>query len=589
MSNLIKTIFGSCLGVIAAFLVIALVGGSILGFIASKAEQGKPVKANSVLHLTFDTAIPEQTGNAEVDFSDFSTEKKLGLTDLVKAIKTAKTDDKIKGIYLNVNTMALGAAKASVLRDAIEDFKNSEKFVIAYSKAYSQGGYYLSSVADKVYLNPLGGVDFRGYGVALTFFKDALEELGIEMEVFKVGKFKGAVEPFVLNKLSDENRLQIEEFLNGLWNEAKRDIATSRGKSVADLEQIANDYSGRNASSALTAGLIDAVAYEDEALADISTRLGIEKKDRVNLIKLGDYFRSAVKKKTGGKNRVAIIYAEGSIIDGKSEAGQIGDNTYVKIIRKLRKNDKVKAIVLRVNSGGGSAMASENIWRELKLCQEAGKTVVTSMGDYAASGGYYISCASDRVFAEPNTITGSIGVFGLMPNMTELLNDKMHLHFDTVKTNKYATSFLPTQKMTEEEKAIMQNQTNSIYDIFLTRVKDARDFPSKDAVNEIAQGRVWTGRKALELGLVDKLGGLDNAVASAVTLAGLDEYRIAEYPKQKTPVEKMLQQLTGEDLSISNSVLKSQLGEYYPYYENLQRVKQMKGVQAIMPFTLEVY
>ena len=589
MKNFLKIIFGSCLGVILAFGALILIGGAIGSAIASSADKGKDVKSNSVLHLTLDEPIPEQTGNVEVDFAAFSTEKTLGLHDIVRTIDAAREDDKIKGIYLDVTSVAVGSASSTVIRDAVQEFKDSGKFVLAYSKYYSQGGYYMASVADKVYVNPMGGVDFKGYGANLTFFKEMLDELGVKMEVFKVGKFKGAVEPFVLNELSKENRHQISQYIHGLWQVTKDDIGASRGKTSEQLEEIANEYSAFKAEGALSTGLVDAIGYEDELLLDMSTRLGLDEDDKINFITPQDYFPTAKKKSNFSiKDKIAVVYAEGSIVDGEGENAQIGDKKYVEIFRKLRKNDKVKAIVVRINSGGGSAMASENMWRELELCRAAGKPVVASMSDVAASGGYYMACASDSIFAEANTITGSIGVFGLFPITKELMNEKLHINFDSVKTSKFAASFNPTQEMTEEEKAIFQQGTEDVYTKFMTRVKDARGYPSLEAVDEIAQGRVWTGTKALEIGLIDRFGGLDEALSAAASLAGLEEYRTTEYPKQKEPLVKLMEELTGEKANISEKVVKAELGEYYQYYNQLKTWKEMKGVQAKMPFNVEI-
>ncbi|MGK0366515.1 MAG: protease-4 [Saprospiraceae bacterium] len=589
MKNFLKIIFGSCLGVIFAFVAVIFIGGAIGSAVASNANNGKEVKSNSVLHLQLDKAIPEQTGNVEMNFAAFSTEKTLGLHDIVSSIDAAREDDKIKGIYLDITSMSIGSASASVIRNAIQEFKDSGKFVLAYSKSYTQGGYYMASVADKVYVNPMGGVDFRGYGANISFFKEMLDEVGVKMEVFKVGKFKGAVEPFILNELSDANRLQIRQYINGLWDITKQDIGASRGKTTAQLEAIANEYGAFKAEGALSTGLVDAIGYEDELLLDMSTRLGLEEDKKLRLITPQDYFPSTKEESDYSiKDKVAVVFAEGSIVDGEGENAQIGDKKYVEIFRKLRKDKKVKAIVVRINSGGGSAMASENMWRELELCRAAGKPVIASMSDVAASGGYYMACASDSIFAEANTITGSIGVFGLFPITKELMNEKLHINFDSVKTSKFAASFSPTQEMTEEEKAIFQASTEDIYETFMTRVKDARGYPSLDAVNEIAQGRVWTGTKALEIGLIDRFGGLQDAIGAAASMAGLDEYRTSEYPKQKEPLVKLIEELTGDKANISEKVVKAELGEYYQYYNQLKTWKEMKGVQAKMPFNIEI-
>ncbi len=589
MKNFFKIIFGSCLGVLLAFGAFLLIGTILIGSLAGQADEVKDVKANSVLKFTFEDLIPEQTGNTVVDFAEFNSEKVLGLHDIVKGIRGAQDDDRIKGIHLDITNLPAGSASASVLRDEITDFKNSGKFVTAYSKYYTQGGYYLASAADKIYVNPMGGVDFRGYGATISFFAEMLDEIGVKMEVFKVGTYKGAVEPFVRNELSEENRLQISQYINGLWDVTKADIAASRGTSVTALEQIADEYKSFNAEGALSTGLVDVIGYEDEVLEEIRTRLGVEDEEKIHFISINDYFPSVKDEKGPSGDRIAVVYAEGGIVDGDGEAAQIADREYVDVIRKLRKNDKVKAIVLRVNSGGGSAMASENIWRELKLCREAGKPVVTSMGDVAASGGYYIACASDSIFAEPNTITGSIGVFGLFPITKELVNEKLYLNFDTVKTSEMATAFNSLYELSQKEKNLLQNNTEQVYERFMTRVMEARNYPNLEAVNKVAQGRVWTGAKAMEIGLVDRMGGLQEAKAAAATLAGLNEYRTVEYPKRKEPIEKILEELMGDDkASVAQSVIKAETGDMYKYYEQAKQIKQMKGVQAVMPFSVVI-
>lgn len=589
MKNFLKIIFGSCLGVVLAFVAVILIGSAIVGSIAAGADKGKEVKSNTVLHLELNEAIPEQTGNTEINFQEFSTTQKLGLHDIIHTINSAQEDDKIKGIYLDVTSVPLGSASATAIRDAVKEFKDSGKFVLSYSKSYSQGGYYLASVADKVYVNPLGGVDFRGYGAVISFLKEMLDEIGVDVEVFKVGKFKGAVEPVTRTELSEENRYQIRQYIEGLWKVNKEHIGASRSKSTAELEEVANNYGAFKAEGALASGLVDVIGYEDEVLSEMQTRLGLEDDKKIHFITPKDYFPSIKKSSDFSiKDKIAVVFAEGSIVDGKGEAAQIGDTKYVKIFRKLRKNDKVKAIVVRINSGGGSAMASENMWRELELCRAAGKPVIASMSDVAASGGYYMACASDSIFAERNTITGSIGVFGLFPITKELMNDKLHIRFDSVKTSKYAASFNPAFQMTDDERAILQNSTEEIYDTFITRVMDARKFPNKEAVKEIAQGRVWTGEKALEIGLIDRFGGLDEAVAAAASLAGLESYRTVDYPVQKDPVTKLMEELTGETLDVSAKVLKANLGEYYEQYNQLKTLREMKGVQARMPFNLEI-
>ena len=591
MNQFFKFVFASCLGVFLASIALCALSFFIMvGIAGSGNKQTVDVKSNSVLHLKLNNPIPEQTNNLEMNPFDLSQQEILGINDIVASIEHAKEDKKIEGILLDLGTqLSAGFASSTTIRNALIDFKDSGKFILAYSKNYSQGTYYLASTADKVYLNPLGGIDFHGIAATVPFFKEMLDKVGIHMQVFYAGQFKSATEPYRRNDMSEQNRLQLREFLDPLYNNYLSAIGESRNKSVPELKEMANSLKLSLADNALRMGMVDEVGYIDNVLGDIHERLGLGEKDKVKTISLEDYANSFSNKTNYKiKDKVAVVYAEGAIMMDQGERGNIVDNDYVKIIRKLRKDDKVKAIVLRVNSPGGSALASENIWREFVLAKEAGKPIVVSMGDYAASGGYYIACMADKIYAEPNTLTGSIGVFSMIPNMGELYNDKLGIHFDTVLTSKYSVGLNAVFEMDEYEKNHWQESTDNMYEIFLKRVAEGRDM-NRDQVHEIAQGRVWIGNKAKQIGLVDEIGTIDEAIAAAAELAELEEYRLTSFPKQIDPMQELINELTGQkdDDAIRGQILQKELGEHYKMYQHLKEMINTKGVQARLPFMLQ--
>jgi len=587
MGQFFKFLFASCLGILLAFALLFGIGALVVGRIASQADQPKEVKANTVLHLKLNQPIPEQTNNVEIDPFNLEREDVLGLNAMVNSIERAKSDDDIKGVFIEADQLnGAGMASASVIRDALVDFKASGKFVIAYAKYYSQGAYYLASTADSLYVNPLGLVDFRGPSAQIPFFKDLLDKVGLNMQVFYAGKFKGATEPYRFNEMSKENRMQIRTYLSDIYEVMLQDLSASRGLSVKELRRLADEYTGINPKDAVAAGMVDGAAHRDIALDALRNRLGLEEEEDIKMIGIADYNNSnPVDKDYTIKDKIAVIYAEGGIVDGKGGIGTIGDKKYVKYIQEARRDDGVKAIVLRVNSPGGSAMASENIWRELTLAKEAGKPVVVSMGDYAASGGYYISAPADSIFAEPNTLTGSIGVFLLIPDASELMEDKLGIHFDTVKTGDLSVGINPLFPLSPEESRIMQNRTERMYETFLERVSEGRGM-SRDSVHAIAQGRVWTGKAAIDVGLVDALGGMEQALSSAASLAELEEYRITEYPKVKDPFQQLLEEFMGEESVQAERVLQSEMGEWYPMYQHYKQIRDSRGAQARLPFVV---
>lgn len=590
MNSFIKNIFASCLGVGLAILLLGFFGFILLaGIAASGGEQKVDVNPKTVLHLKFDQPIPEQTNNVEMNPFALESQDILGLNEIVSTIEHAATDENIEGILLDLESgVGAGVATAATLRQAILDFRESGKFVIAYSKYYTQGAYYVASAADKVYVNPLGGIDFHGFSAMIPFFKDMLDKVGIKMQVFYAGDFKSATEPYRRNEMSEQNRLQLREYLEPVFNNFLAEMGESRTKSVAELRTLADELKIRDAEDAVAYGLADETGYIDNVIADLKERLELKQEDKLQTVELEGYANSFKKDKGSGKEKIAVVYAEGSILANQGERGTIVDDKYVKMLRKIREDEKIKAIVLRVNSPGGSAIASENIWRELSLAKEAGKKVVVSMGDYAASGGYYISCMADKILAEPNTLTGSIGVFQMLPNASELFEDKIGMHWDSVKTTAHSTGLNPFFDLSEREREFLQSSTDHIYQLFLQRVAEGRNM-SKEEVHAIAQGRIWVGTKAKEIGLVDEVGGLQEAIASASELAGLKEYRIAEYPYQKDPLQEFIEELTGQgdDDAIHQKLLEKELGSYYPYYKAVKEMTGMKGMQARLPVIVD--
>ncbi len=598
MQQFFKFVFASCLGVllstlVLSFLAIALVGGAAASLGSKKAVSVRP---NSVLELNFNAALPEKTNNVAQEGFTLENKDVVGLFDVLSAIDYAKTDDDIKGIYLDLDSAPGGMSTRSNLRDALIDFKESGKFIVAYSKFYTQSAYYLASVADDISVHPtsmLGGVEFTGFGRQIPFYKNALDKLGIKMEVYYAGQFKSATEPYRLTEMSEQNRRQIKEYLGPLYEKFLADISASRDVTVPELKRIANEWLIRDPSDAVKYKLIDRVAYKDEVLDLLREKIGLEAKDKIYKVGLEDYVAKArTNVDYSVKDKIAVIYAEGTITSGKDMQGSITDDDYAPMIRKIRQDDKIKGIVLRVNSPGGSALSSESIWRELSLATKEGKPVVVSMGDYAASGGYYIACMADKIYAEPTTITGSIGIFSMIPNASGLLQDKIGLTLDTLNlaTNASAINSIPFLDHTPKFKAVFQEMTDEGYEQFLSRVAAGRDM-TRDEVHEIAQGRVWTGEKAKELGLVDELGGLEEAIAEAQKLANLENYRITEYPKVKDPLQQFMDKWLNPNsasTSAKQAVLQAEMGELYPYYQHLKEMTEMKGPQARMPFFIEI-
>ncbi|TDS17173.1 signal peptide peptidase SppA [Sphingobacterium paludis] len=571
-------------------IVVVLFFAVIIGLIMSTVSQmgsGKEidVPSNAVLYVSLNHAITERTSENPLEglnLPGYGDMKSLGLNDIIGRIAAAKEDSRIKGIYLNPTYVNTGMASLKEIRDALLDFKKSGKFVVAYSDSYTQKAYYIASVADKVYLNPEGGLEFNGLSSSIAFVKDALQKLGVDMQVVKVGTYKSAVEPFILNEMSAANRMQVTAYLESMYGSFLTNVSEGRKISVDSLRYVANNYLIRNADDAVRYKFVDGKLYKDELLAELKKRLNVEKKKDIPSVSLLDYVGASGKEKTG--DRVAVLYAYGDIVDGEGSDLNIGGDRFSRELRKLRTDDRVKAVVLRVNSPGGSALASDIIAREVELTK-AVKPIVVSMGDYAASGGYYISALADSIFAEKETLTGSIGVFGLIPNLQGLLNNKLGIRFDEVKTGKYAGLMSsPDKPLTEEEKAIIQAEVNRIYGTFTGKVAKGRNM-AVAAVDSIGQGRVWTGSQALENGLVDGVGDVQRAVRSAAAKAKLKDYKLVYYPNVKDPFSSLLG--TSKE-KIKAWMLGEELGEYRQYVEQLQTITRSSGIQARMPYTIEI-
>ena len=583
---------GNVLAVIVglfAFSVLALViFFGVIGVIASSSEKEVTLEANTLLHLDLNgRALVERTSEDDQFFSSFldpfGGESTAGLVNLKKAIGEAKTNDNIKGIYLNTGLIGAGQAGLLELREALVDFKTSGKFIIAYDEAYSEGGYFLASVADELYLNPLGGIDFNGFSSEGIFLKGFFEKVGIKPEVFRVGEFKSAVEPFILDKMSPENRLQTQYFLDDINRQAIELIATSRGIAKDSLFRINNQMLVRKPKDAVTYKLATALKYEDEVHSLLKKKLGLKEDDVLTTINATDLGSMAKSKNITSSNRIAVILAEGDIVDGNVE-GAISSEKFAKEIRKARKDENIKAIVLRVNSPGGSILASDVIWREMSEAKKV-KPVIVSMGEVAASGGYYISAPADTIVAQPNTITGSIGIFGILFNVQELVNDKLGVTTDVVSTGELSDFGNMGRPLTEVERTILQSGVEDGYETFIARVAEGRGM-HPDSVRKVASGRVWTGTQAKARGLVDVLGGLDTAIgiAAAKIKAG-DDYRVVYYPETKPWFEELMMTFSDQ---VQVRILQTQLGDQYPLYQKIQKLKQYQGVQVRMPQDLVI-
>ncbi|OJX50273.1 MAG: signal peptide peptidase SppA [Flavobacterium sp. 38-13] len=584
--NFLKNVFSTVLGLFV-FLFILFFGFIIIAALFGNNEKTVTVKDNSVIELNLEEVTNDYAGKfLYEDFEFLNEEKTNGLSDVINAIDAAKTDSKIKGISILNNISLLGMAQSKALRDKLEDFKKSGKFVVAYANSYSQKEYYLNSVADTIYLNPVGEMDFKGLSSEVMFYKDFQEKTGIKMEVIRHGKYKSAVEPYLANEMSEANREQISVLLNSVWNSVVADISKSRNISVDRLNEIANGLLARTPEMAKTEKLIDKIAYEDEYHDGIRKALKVKKDEEYNTVSIIDYAHknSTTGKKPATDNTIAIIYAQGTILSGEGDVNIIGEGSMRRSLQKARKDKNVKAIVLRIDSPGGSALTSDLIWREIELTKKV-KPVVVSMGNVAASGGYYIACNASKIFAEETTITGSIGVFGTLPNITKLTNN-IGIHTEQVKTHQNAAGYSIFLPLDEGTKGTLQESVENIYKVFVGRVAQGRNMKF-EAVDSIAQGRVWTGTDALKIGLVDKIGGMDDALKEAAKLANIKEYKTADFPAY----EKKFGDLFGgmPFMKSKESFIKEEVGEEnYQMIEQIRRMSAQKGMQALLPYEINI-
>lgn len=580
LGNVLATIVGMFI-----FFMLFFFGIVIIATVFGGDTEIVEVKNNSVIELNLEHIKNDYAGKYKDPWMALLSDKKVGLTDIINAIEVAKTDDDIKGISILNDESELGMSQSKALRDELESFKKSGKFVMAYANSFTQKEYYLNSVANTIYLNPVGEMDFKGLSSEIMFFKDFQEKSGMKMEVIRHGKYKSAVEPFLENKMSDANREQISALLNAVWNSVTTDISKSRNVSVAKLNEIANGLLARTPEMAKAQRLVDVVAYEDVYHDAIKKALKVEKEKDYNKVSILDYTKkvSTTSKITDSKDKIAIIYAQGEIKSGEGDVNDIGEGSMRRSLREARKNKDVKAIVLRINSPGGNALTSDLIWREIELTKKV-KPVVVSMGNYAASGGYYIACNANKIFAENNTITGSIGVFGILPNFSQLVT-KVGIHVEQVKTNENAAKYSPFVPLDDKLKAVTLEEIEHIYKTFVTHVAEGRKMTFAQ-VDSIAQGRVWAGSEAVKIGLVDKIGGLDDAIHEAAAMAKTKEYTTQNYPEYEKNLDDILEHLPFA--KSKEAFIKEEIGEEnYKVLEQIKKLQSQKGIQAMMPF--EIY
>lgn len=591
MKDFLKFTLATVTGIILSSIVLFIIGMVTLFGIVSTADTETIVKKNSVMMLDLNGVLVERTQESPLGilsqlFSDDSNT--YGLDDILSSIKKAKENENIKGIYLQVSMLGTSYASLQEIRNALLDFKESGKFIIAYGDSYTQGLYYLSSVADKVLLNPKGMIEWKGIASAPLFYKDLLQKIGVEMQVFKVGTYKSAVEPFISTEMSPANREQVTAFINSIWGEVTQGVSASRSLPVDSLNALADRMlMFYPAEESVQCGLADTLIYRNDVRDYLKQWAELKEDDRLPILGLSDMInvkKNTPKDKSG--NIVAVYYASGEITDysgsSASEEGIVGTKV-IRDLRKLKENDDVKVVVLRVNSPGGSAFASEQICHAVKELKTK-KPVIVSMGDYAASGGYYMSCMADTIVAEPTTLTGSIGVFGMIPNLKEL-SEKVGLTFDVVKTNKFADLGVIMRPFNQDEKALIQMSVAQSYDTFISRCAEGRHM-TKEAIEKVGEGRVWTGEMAKELGLVDVLGGIDTALEIAVRKAGIEGYTVVSYPAKQDLLSSLLD--TKPTNYVESQILKSKLGEYYQQFGMLKNLKERSMIQARIPFELNI-
>ncbi|MFT6743272.1 MAG: protease-4 [Paraglaciecola sp.] len=582
LGNVFATIVG-----LFVFLMLFFFGILIIVAIFGSKPDAVMVKNNSVIELDLKNIKYDYAGKyKDLWINIFSDKKSVGLTDVINAIEDAKNDGDIKGISILNNESSLGMAQSKALRDKLESFKKSGKFVMAYANSYSQKEYYLNSVASPIYINPVGGMDFKGLSAEILFFKDLQEKSGVKMEVIRHGKYKSAVEPFLENEMSDANREQTTALLNSIWNSVVKEISKSRNVSVDKLNEVANGLLARTPEMAKEQNLVDIIAYEDVYHNAIRKALKVDKGDDYNKISIFDYTKKMMttSKIIEAKDEIAIIYAQGEIQSGEGDVNTIGEGSMRRSLQEARKNKNVKAIVLRIDSPGGNALTSDLIWREVELTKKV-KPVVVSMGNYAASGGYYIACNANKIFAENNTITGSIGVFGILPNFSKLTS-KIGVNAEQVNTHENSAGYSPFVPLGDKFKAITLEGVEHIYNTFVTHVAEGRKMTFAQ-VDSIAQGRVWSGSEAIKIGLVDKIGGLNDAIKEAAALAKVKKYNTRNYPEYEKDFEDLFANLPFAQSK--EALIKEELGEEnYKVLQDIKRMQSQKGVQMMMPFEINI-
>jgi protease-4 len=581
LSSLLATLVGFLIMTIVVFLIF-------MGIIAASTSKEAPVvKENTLLVAKFNKQINDRADNnplSKLMSGSFAFNDVMGLNQIFKDLDKAKADDNIHGIFLRLSNVPAGMATLQEVREALLDFKSSGKFIYAYADIFTQKSYYLATVADSIFMTPEGMFMFTGLSAEATFYKNALDKIGVEMQVVKHGSYKSAAESYTRDNLSDENREQIEGYVGSIWDNMVSDISKSRGIPVDKLNQYADQLVSLESKKLKETGMIDGLIYYDEMLSLIKKKMAVEEANDLEAIGFSSYGDVPTKeKKEVGRDKIAVIYAMGMVVDGNAGEGYIGSERIAKAIRQARRDKSVKAIVLRVNSGGGSVVASDVIYREVLLAAEA-KPFVASMGDVAASGGYYIVAPADTILASPSTITGSLGVIFTIPNMKELMNDKLGVTTDVVKTNRHADIYSVFDPLDPQERQFIQKSVDDSYENFISLVAEGRE-KSYEEIDAIAGGRVWSAPDALDLGLIDMFGGLQKSIEVAAEMAGLETYRVQSLPKLDDPITALMKELTG---GARMKAMEKELGVDYIHYKNIQHIREMRGLQSIMPFDIEL-
>jgi protease-4 len=582
-----KSFFKSVLATITGLVIFLLLIFFVFAIIAASTDSAPVISSKSTLHIKLNGPVKEKAETPDQFEMIFDKNLNPDLGQIVNAIQRAKKDTKIKGIYFQPVLPEMGYASATILRNALKDFRSSGKYVYSYSEFYTPLTYYISSVADSIFLSPNGIVQKTGFSASIPFFKEFYDNIGIKWNIFYAGQFKSATEPLRYNKMSEQNRFQLHEFFSGLYKNTRDSILSIRNINKDSMESFVNNFKGLFPQNAVKYGLVDSLIYQIDFVNLLKEKNGISKKKKLKLVSVNKYRRGSDKLKIKkSKNKIAVIYMEGNIVDVGNKSGRISPEKFAKAFDDILRKDNIKGVVLRVNSPGGSGSASDEILRAVDRVKEAGKPVIVSMGDYAASGGYYISCHADTIVADANSLTGSIGVFGILPEFKELMDDKLKVHFDSVKTHKMSLAFSPQYNMDDDSRKLMQTYIENFYEQFLLTVAKGRNM-TRDQVHKVAQGRIWLGAKAQEIGLVDVLGNLDKAIEICANKANLEEYTLTKYPRVTTNfVEQIIMQLS-EQTNVDSKILNSKyIKEFKPVLEILNDKTQIAQPQARLPFDI---